>query len=670
MHDAEIRAHQAARVRTPARVRAAAPAVARRPAVARPAVGRRAVARRRARRRRATLPVAAASLVAALAAGCLDRDLRPIIPCVHQNVADTIQVDSVDKVDLLFLVDNSGSMAEEQASLADQLPRLVRILVTGDRDGDGVADFSPVRDLHVGVVSSDMGVAGFAVPTCGRNAMFGDDGVLLHRGSPSVAGCSSTYPRFLRYQPGISPLSPEEFGRAFACVATLGTSGCGFEQQLEAVLKAVTPSADTSITFMGRTLGHGDDPATNGGFVRPDSVLAIVLVTDEEDCSIRSDDPGAKGIFDLRSTVYTGDLNLRCHLYKEPQWPVQRYIDGLKKLRPRRESLVVFGAITGVPVDAVDTTPVDPAAPGPGPRRGACVRDDGTFDHACILADDRMVERVDTSATGAGARLVPSCDVPGRGVAFPPRRIVEAARGFGQNGVVQSICQADFGPALDAIIAKVIDALGNVCLPRALNRAADDRVDCDVVEILPRPGEVPGAPARCADVPGADPTPLRVDAHGRPVCKVAQLPVDAVVRASGAPPPGAGWYYDDYSAATDAACRGAGATAQRVAFTAEATPPPGVTVALECLQRLQGEGGATGGAAVGAFCDPDDARACGGASSLSRLACDALTRTCQRPCANDADCDPGFACDAAGPTAVCRDATCFETGPAMIRTSG
>ena len=38
------------------------------------------------------------------------------------------------KVDLLFVVDNSGSMSEEQRALAEQFPVMVRMLATGDLD--------------------------------------------------------------------------------------------------------------------------------------------------------------------------------------------------------------------------------------------------------------------------------------------------------------------------------------------------------------------------------------------------------------------------------------------------------------------------------------------------------------------------------------------------------
>jgi hypothetical protein len=275
-----------------------------------------------------------------------------------------------------------------------------------------------------------MGVGGFSVPTCSRSPRFGDDGLLRTAGNTSLSGCMATYPTFLEYEAGISPQTPMQFAQEFRCVAVTGLGGCGFEQQLEAVLKAVTPST-SAITFFDGTRGHGD--VENAGFVRRDSVLAIVLLTDEEDCSIQA---GSEDIFDTGSATYPGDLNLRCFMYKDAQWPVRRYVDGLKALRAGRERLLVVGAITGVPTDLI----------GPGAP-----------DYGRILSDPRMLETVDPVMT---SRLAPSCNVPGRGLAFPPRRIVEVVQGFGDNGVVQSICQSSYTEALDAVIARIGGAVG------------------------------------------------------------------------------------------------------------------------------------------------------------------------------------------------------------------
>jgi hypothetical protein len=106
-----------------------------------------------------------------------------------------------------------------------------------------------------------------------------------------------------------------------ACVAAMGTGGCGFTQPLEAALKAVTPTT-SSITFAMGTVGHGD--GVNAGFVRPDSLLVVLVLTDEDDCSALDPD-----LFNPSSARYTGALNLRCFMYPEAVHPMSRYEDGL-----------------------------------------------------------------------------------------------------------------------------------------------------------------------------------------------------------------------------------------------------------------------------------------------------------------------------------------------------
>lgn len=188
------------------------------------------------------LAIAAIGLIGT---GCFERALRPVNPCTRANVGETISVESVDEVDLLFMIDNSNSMAEEQASITAEIPRLVRILATGDSSNppDGTQDFAPVRSLHIGVITSDMGTGGNAVPTCDRGTFgtrLGDDGILLTRSR--VTGCMATFPAIFDFNRGEDA---DAFAANVACVATTGTGGCGFEQQLDAVLKAVSPSAPT-----------------------------------------------------------------------------------------------------------------------------------------------------------------------------------------------------------------------------------------------------------------------------------------------------------------------------------------------------------------------------------------------------------------------------------------
>src|SRR5690606_448532 len=81
----------------------------------------------------------------------------------------------IEKLDLLFVVDNSLSMADKQKVLAKTLPDVLARLISPscvDREGaivsrpassaeacpQGTArEFEPVGDLHVGVISTSLG---------------------------------------------------------------------------------------------------------------------------------------------------------------------------------------------------------------------------------------------------------------------------------------------------------------------------------------------------------------------------------------------------------------------------------------------------------------------------------------------------------------------------------
>jgi hypothetical protein len=354
---------------------------------------------------------------------------------------------TTEKLDLLFVIDNSKSMTEEQAKLSAQLPKLVKILTSGDYDGDGVQDFEPVSDLHLGVISSDMGAAGVpGVPTCGKNNAMGDDGVLISTSrSLSCNGFALSSTRYQAFTPGTTQAS-DQLAADFACLASLGTDGCGFEQPLEAMYKALAPDSET---FAKGTGGHGDE--SNAGFLRSDAVLAVILVSDEEDCSITDQgvdlyirDLNSPNVLLPNSSKRIG-LNLRC-AYKADDasliHPVTRYIDGLKQLKPDNPERVIFAGIVGIPL-AAEGKPLNE-----------------------VLADPGMKFVPDPNSQGAGdpandlTTPVPACvSLTGDTVvtnAFPAARVVKTAQGFGRNGVVRSICAEDYSPAVEAIIERVV----------------------------------------------------------------------------------------------------------------------------------------------------------------------------------------------------------------------
>ncbi len=320
-----------------------------------------------------------------------------------------------DRLDLLLVVDDSGSMTEEQVSFALELPRFLNALVTGVRPDGTTAE--PVTDIHVGVVSTDMGIGGASVITC--EDPDGDDGIL--QTATDMSGCPAMHPPFLAFRGG----DTSEFVARASCASSLGTSGCGFEQPLEAMLKALTPS--TSPVTFAEGAGHAD--GANAGFRRAGAALLVIVLTDEEDCSALDAD-----VFNPDSSRYPGaDLNLRCFHYPEAVHPVRRYVDGLLALEDH-PSRVAFASIVGVPVDL---------APAPGTPA----------DFDAILSDARMQEYPDPEVR---SRLTPSCNVPGRGLAFPPRRFVELSRDLDARGArttLLSICQESFGLTDIAIAA-------------------------------------------------------------------------------------------------------------------------------------------------------------------------------------------------------------------------
>jgi hypothetical protein len=213
------------------------------------------------------------------------------------------------KVDILFMVDNSLSMAPIQQQLAAGFEAFGQVL-------DGLPGGTP--DLHIGVVSSDMG-AGVGIQACDGN---GHGGVLQHTARGTCTDTTlhggATYIA-VRTDPStgqqIKNYDASTLTEVFTCIANIGDTGCGFEQPLLSVVRALG--------------GDGDQPAENAGFLRPDAFLAVILITNEDDCSARGG--AADGLFDMNQrTLNTtlGPINsFRCnefgHLCRTAGGPLQ-----------------------------------------------------------------------------------------------------------------------------------------------------------------------------------------------------------------------------------------------------------------------------------------------------------------------------------------------------------
>ncbi len=636
----------------------------------------------------ALLPPLAQSLVT----GCAVRPLREIVPCTQSGVVNEVDIDQVTEIDLLFLVDNSGSMTEEQNALISEIPRLVTILATGELP-DGTT-FEPVASLRVGVITSDMGVGGVApaMTMCGES--LGDDGILItdHRGTRT--DCEEGYPAFLDFASESG--DADAFATDVRCLANTGSAGCSFEQQLEAVLKAVTPST-SSITFpqtiggveVRNTVGHGDteNAIDRGdgvleGFVRPDSLLAVVVITDEDDCSSADLDLYDVDAVEARYPVpsYRDSNNVlrfaatrQCAAYRDVQHPISRYVDGLLALRPGAEDRLIFAVIGGVSPEVVAANSEE-------------VLDNDVsrlvHDYVGMLADPSMEERSNTR----GDQLVPGCVRPNpmapldpqqQNEAFPPRRLIRVAEGLdaaGATGVVTSICEAvdaengnyeaDFAPAIDAIVAAIASKIPTSCLPRPLIRNGQGTVSCTVLEVLPMG-------ATCADHAGRGraASAVSVTDDGREVCSVVQVSPTLEQRDAGQDPEGPGWFYDDYSSRVSEDC--AADRRQQIRFTAGAEPTLGASFRLECLSAIQPDESVVD---IGTSCEADAERCTLEGDDLAglrsqydrpaaRLLCDDYSNTCRLACTGAADCPGGYVCfDAAagnlGSSAYCISPTC------------
>lgn len=346
-------------------------------------------------------------------------------------------------VDILFVIDNSLDMATYQRTFIDQFSLLVGAFLDPEIDSTGMPEHAPVTNIHVGVVSADMGTGEYEVPTC-AGPPEGDDGLLLHE--PRLEGCYPTYPVFLLYdEDSPNPIEISDLEDDFRCIASLGNEGCGFEQPLESALKALTT--------------HSQSGRHNDGFLRRTSVGLIVWISTENDCSVVNED-----LYDLDNPEY-GPAGLRCASFPEALHPMMRYIDGFSGLATSRP--VLLGMIVGVPPDEE--------------RCNAS----GTYIGACL----DLEEMDETTDPGDPSRLRPVCSFEGN-EAWPARRFVELAQSFGPHSYVYSICHNDYAPAFEALSEMVGGFTDLACSPThiALMKSPSDRchciTDCAVLHVL------------------------------------------------------------------------------------------------------------------------------------------------------------------------------------------
>lgn len=575
--------------------------------------------------------LAGTALCVLFLAGCLDPELGPIVPCTTSRFEAQARVNAPENIDLLFVVDDSPSMVDEQEKLRRELPRLVEILSTGDLQagqpemtGFGEQDFQAPKSIRVGVITPNLGSGSLNV--CPDS----DDGHLIFEPSnTSPDGCSAWPTSYLEYRPqDVSEAEAARFATDVGCVATTGTEGCGFEQPLEALLKALTPAERTvSPPFSAPTQGQG----TFNAFVRPDSLLVVIMVGDEEDCSTPNEEvfrvplelPGFEG---------ANTLNYRCVAFADQLFNVRRYVEGMLTLRPDPNNLV-FAAIAGIPEDLAGD------------------------DFARMLADPRMNYAPQSVSLNGQESVIPRAACTSTASdgsvqsADPARRIVEFAQGLSADNergsasaTVQSICSSDFGPALDAV-AEIISVQFSKCFARPLPLDHERRVRCQVIETLPLGKTCDAALGREF---------REVTGEGQHVCLVSQQRAPqsiADIDTGLCTPETCGWYYDTVSdLAGQCADKGLGV----LAFAEGAYPQNEARFRVECLQNTFSADGDAKRHSAGEPCSAMGQRCeahCEGRTTNcicdeTDLICDAERASWERACNTHADCRGGYFCDA------------------------
>jgi len=206
------------------------------------------------------------------------------------------EVRQCDKMDIVFIVDNSGSMQEEQSNLASNFPMFAQLL-----DQYTVNNGMPL-DYRVALTTTGRDVD-YTIDLGGGFGTFpqseqGENGEFYNN-------CSNSK-RWLER-------SDANMASTLSCRANVGTTGPSIEMPL----------------LMARWALKERAVDTNAGFLRDDALLAIVVLTDEDDASTTDNN-------------FTLDASGMSPTNWNPQDEVQ-FFDGLKGNRTRWAAGVIAG---------------------------------------------------------------------------------------------------------------------------------------------------------------------------------------------------------------------------------------------------------------------------------------------------------------------------------------
>jgi hypothetical protein len=447
---------------------------------------------------------------------CTSRTLEMPNTVPQAVTTQTITQKINNKIDLLFMIDNSSSMTEMQGKLYDQLPSFMNILTS----------LTPSPSLHVAVVSSDMGAPGDSTQSisCTVN---GDNGVF--QSSPrsnstlnppvvctdttlaTPAGAADDNHTYISNADGM-PNFTDPIDKVFQCIALLGDKGCGFEHQLASIDHALGSDNFQPDPNTGALVPT--PPASNVGFLRPDAYLGIVILTNEDDCSATPPTP-AYSLNGFQQNIANPDgpiANYRCnggphgaHRCQDPNngntWMVPPllpppdaqgpstaptldlancqdneaggsflrsvgdFVNDVKMLKPDPDHQILVAAITAPP--APYTVKWFPASQGQNTQPGELWPQ--------VLHSCGAVGNSDVNPNGVNATDGSFGD--------PGVRITQFVNSF-QDSVIASICDPDYSRSMTAIATKLKGLLTPPCITDKLQNDAQGNPACTVTENL------------------------------------------------------------------------------------------------------------------------------------------------------------------------------------------
>ncbi len=161
--------------------------------------------------------------------------------------SDLPEEDRCDMVDFLFVIDNSGSMDEEQANLVASFPGFI----------DGIQSaIATVESVHVGVITTD--------PYKGNPPACQQLGSLvtatIGQGDNASLSVCGPYAEGYNFMTGADDLE-----QTFPCAAAVGTNSWTNEQPLQALMSSLD--------------GFAQSPGQcNAGFGRDEAMLIVTIV--------------------------------------------------------------------------------------------------------------------------------------------------------------------------------------------------------------------------------------------------------------------------------------------------------------------------------------------------------------------------------------------------------